>query len=164
SSPGTWASEEDRLPPPLADALAALPDHDALLAAAIGRGGVVLGVAGRPRRQAAAPGPRPPPRTRGGGPRPRRPAHPPARRGSLPKLDAVAAGHGMLSVDKSADGRLRRLPMLSAIGGDYVVPSLALEMLRLAARADRVDIDADGGGVRDVAVDGLSVPTDPDGF
>ncbi|MFX9093359.1 CHASE2 domain-containing protein, partial [Acinetobacter baumannii] len=43
------------------------------------------------------------------------------------------------------------------------VPSLSVEMLRLAARAPAVDLTLDAAGMRSVGVGPLRLPTEPDG-
>ena len=79
---------------------------------------------------------------------------------SLPQLQAAARGQALVSIDE--DTVVRRIPLVAAVG-DLVVPSLALEMLRVASGSTQVEVDADGHGVRSVAVAELNVPTQPKG-
>jgi serine phosphatase RsbU (regulator of sigma subunit) len=81
---------------------------------------------------------------------------------SLPELDRGARGHGLLTVDRDADGVIRRMPLLAAVGGRFA-PSFALEMLRLAANAPWVDLHLTAGRVAGAAVGPLAIPTQPDG-
>lgn len=52
---------------------------------------------------------------------------------SLPQLQAAAYSQSLLSVDADADsGLVRYIPLVSAINSDQLVPSMALETLRVA--------------------------------
>jgi adenylate cyclase len=159
-SPARWAADERDLPPALARELAALPDHDASLAAAIAAGPTVLGVAGL-RAEAGTAGKLTPVLVRGDGPPRALPSYDALLR-SLPVIDRAAAGHGLLSVDKDQDGAVRRLPTLAMVG-DRLVPSLSLDMLRLAVGAAGIEAFVADGGLVGVAVGGLALPTQPDG-
>ena len=75
---------------------------------------------------------------------------------SLPQLQAAARGQGLVSIDE--DTVVRRIPLVSAVG-DLVVPSLAMEMLRVATGSTQIEVDVDSHGVRSVAVADLVVPT-----
>jgi len=59
-------------------------------------------------------------------------------------------------------GVIRRLPMVFGLG-DKLVPSLPLEMLRLATGSSAIDVFADGAGVQGVGVADVTVPTQADG-
>ncbi|HEY6086435.1 MAG TPA: CHASE2 domain-containing protein [Burkholderiaceae bacterium] len=83
--------------------------------------------------------------------------------GALTNLDALdkeASGWGLISVDTTR-GVLRRMPLVASINGT-LVPSLALEMLRVAARAPAVRLSTQGDAVTAVTVGKLQVPTEPD--
>jgi serine phosphatase RsbU (regulator of sigma subunit)/CHASE2 domain-containing sensor protein len=162
-SPARWAAGEPALPEGLAAGLAALPDHDAVLAAALKAGPVVVAVAGERDRQPGQGGPAPMVLARGGDPYRWLPAYDGLLR-SLPALDGAAPGHGLVSVDKSVDGLVRRLPLVSGIDGKLLMPSLSLEMLRLALGARRIDLQLDPGGMRSVGLGRFAVPVAPDGF
>lgn len=77
-------------------------------------------------------------------------------------LNAAAQGFGLLSVAPELDGVVRRLPLVAKAGGE-LRPSLAVEMMRIASGTPAVLFDADGLGVRQVAVAGIAVPTSGDG-
>jgi len=65
---------------------------------------------------------------------------------SLPQLRQAAAGMGSLSIVGDADGILRRAPLVFLYRGK-LVPSLALEALRVAQRADSILVKtSDGSG------------------
>jgi serine phosphatase RsbU (regulator of sigma subunit)/CHASE2 domain-containing sensor protein len=163
-SPEQWRQDE-ALPPALAEALGDRPAHDALLAAAIGRGPVVLAVAGLRDGSTAPPGPWSPVRRSGSDPAfdlhrilPRYQSE----LRSLKPLDAAAAGHGLISVDPDRDGLVRRLPLVSLVG-DTIAPSLVLDVLRLAAGARHIDLVLDGDGIEGIQLDELAIPTQADG-
>jgi serine phosphatase RsbU (regulator of sigma subunit)/CHASE2 domain-containing sensor protein len=159
-SPAHWAVIERTLPADLENRLTQLPDHDVGLGEAIAGGPTVLGVAAL-RTGTGVAGPMAPVLSHGGDPRPELPAHAMLLR-SVPEIDRGAQGHGLLSVDKDADGMVRRLPTLATVGGT-VVPSLTLEMLRVATGAPRIDAYVDPGGIAGVAVGALALPTEADG-
>jgi adenylate cyclase len=121
------------------DVLAAtLPDGDAALAAAMNRVPTVLGLL---PAASAGPAPATVPVLRSGaaGLRPFLTA--PGLRGPPPVLAAQAAGLGLLALEDDVDGRIRRLPLLAAIGGEPV-PGLAVEAVRLAAGASALLLQA----------------------
>ena len=57
------------------------------------------------------------------------------------------------------DGMVRRVPMLMLAQG-AAMPSLSLEMLRVATGTDTMLVKTDRAGVRSVAVRGFEIPTD----
>jgi serine phosphatase RsbU (regulator of sigma subunit) len=159
-SPARWATLVRTLPPGLAARLTELRDHDVSLGEAIAAAPTVVAVAGL-REGSGMTGALTPVLSHGGDPRAASPAHAVLLR-SVPEIDRGAAGHGLVSVDKDTDGEVRRLPMLAAVG-TTLVPSLTLEMLRLATGAERVDAFVDGGAMVGLAVGPLALPTEPDG-
>lgn len=163
-SPEEWRRQAGPLPPDAIEALAKLPSHDQLLADALASGPVVIGLHGlrEGARQADA-GILPPFRMIGEGTA--APDGAPTFDGALralPRLDAAAAGHGLLSVDLGSGGVVRRMPMFSVIAG-RLAPGLDLEMLRLAAQAPWIDLYRDGRKVWAVGVGPLRVSTQRDG-
>ncbi len=91
----------------------------------------------------------------------------PAFGGSVPSLSVLqraAAGHGALTFVPDADGVVRRVPLLASLAGD-VVPSLAAEALRVAqgARNYTLRTAPNGGGLVDVSVGRLRIPTNAEG-
>ena len=159
-SPQRWMQQEGALPADLGQALAALPDHDAVLRDALAAGPVAIGVGGQADGKGAG-GPLAPVRSIGGDPVPLLPAYSSLLR-SLPLLDRAARGHGLLNAESDGDGIVRRLPLLAAAGGQPV-PSLALETIRLVAGAPRIDLHLKGGAVSAVAVGDVVIPTQGDG-
>ncbi|MFD6318446.1 adenylate/guanylate cyclase domain-containing protein [Methylorubrum populi] len=171
-------SEPDRLSPPLlaetlpdlseaarAD-LRAQPDSDRVFAEAIGRMPVVLG-----QTAASTPvawtGEGPPPQT---GTAVVGTEFDPDRAligfpgliRNLPVLERAAAGRGVFTISPERDGVVRRVPMVLRAGGT-VVPTLALDILRVATGADTLLIRTDDTGVVSIRLPELTVPTDPRG-
>jgi CHASE2 domain-containing sensor protein len=79
---------------------------------------------------------------------------------SLPELQEAAQGQALLSV--SFDEAVRRMPLVMAVG-NQLVPSLAMEMLRVATGAPAITVVADSSGVKQLQVADLSVDTQPSG-
>ncbi|MGB6760677.1 MAG: adenylate/guanylate cyclase domain-containing protein, partial [Xanthobacteraceae bacterium] len=73
-----------------------------------------------------------------------------------------AAGRGLFSINPETDGIIRRVPVIMKAQG-ALVPSLAMEMLRVVSHASAVLVRVNEAGVQSVAVPGLEVPTDRNG-
>ena len=147
----------------------ALADHDAVFARALAEAPAVLGFF-----LARGAGP-PPARSAGFAVAGSEPATIPAFPGAispLPGLAASASGAGFLTMTGDRDGIVRRAPLV-ARAGEVIVPSLALEALRVAQGAGAVTIrasDASGeigqrgeAAVVALKVGDFEVPTDPGG-
>ena len=158
------ARERDSL---LAERLAALPSNDRELARAIADRPVVLGFGDALGPAVRAP--RGPPvrviELPGGAPPTPDPAskmvRQPAAQMNIEELDAAAAGHGAISIGP-AENVVRRIPLVLRVD-DRIVPSMAIELLRLAFDAHDVRVYADGPAVDAVAVSDFLVPTEADG-
>jgi adenylate cyclase len=153
--------------PILAERLAALPSNDAELAAAIAAGPVVLAMIGTQdptgKELRAAPfrifdsiksagttgAPLNVEQWKGGVT-------------SIDELDRVATGHGLISVDAPASGVVRRMPLVSSVK-DRLTPSLSIEMLRVALRAQEVQLHVAGPAVTGVSIGNFTAPTEADG-
>ena len=151
-----------RLPPgPLRDELARLPPNDEVLASAMRRAPVVLGAAGFKFATATTSDSLRswPVRVPDGA------ALPvvvfPQALASMPMLQAAAKGQGFLSAELEK-GVVRRTPLVSALR-DTLVPSLSMELLRVASGARSIEVAADQDGIHTVSVGDLHVPTLPDG-
>ena len=151
--------------PTLAAALRAQPTHDAQLARAVAAAPTVLVVAGT-----TEPSPHPLRavpvmlRSASGAAAPDAPPQVPAHAGaltSIDELDRKATGWGLISAE-STRGLIRRMPTVASIDGT-LLPSLALEMLRVAQRAPAVALTVDGGAVHGAVVGALQIPTEDDG-
>lgn len=79
---------------------------------------------------------------------------------SLPVLESAAAGQGL--INNAPVGVVRRVSLIGRLG-DQLLPSLEIEMLRVAAGAPVVRAVLDEGGVRAIEVADRRIPTDPDG-
>ncbi len=139
-------------------AIAALPDGDRALAQSFHAVPVVLGMAidGRPMAGAAAAAvptlPTPPLVEHGADPRrflPRFDRLVP----NLAVLGAASAGAGLVSLPLEPDGVVRRIPAAVVIG-DAVVPSLAVEMMRVAGAQGPLAIRTGTNGIETIALPG----------
>lgn len=83
---------------------------------------------------------------------------------SLPEFEASAAGNGSIGAPAGRDEVLRRLPAVALLG-DALIPSLAVEALRVAQGAGTVTLRAapDGPGLDAVRVGDAILPVAPDG-
>ncbi|NTV97053.1 MAG: CHASE2 domain-containing protein, partial [Thiobacillus sp.] len=152
-------------PPALRRQLAARPDHDAVLAASLAKGGVVLGHAlvrnGRPPAHFAAPF-----RVVELGPSPLPYLH--AFQGTvaaLPILQDAAAGNGAITFVPDSDGVVRRVPLLLRLG-DRAVPTLVAEALRVGQGAANLMVKTDGEtgtGIQSVRIGAAEAATSADG-
>ena len=147
--------------PALRRELAKLPSSDAVLARAISRLPVALGMAGLEETGATVTRPRAVPfLVRGGDVTAHLRQFPGVLR-SLEPIDAAASGHGLVSVD-APDGVVRSVPLVSSVDG-VLTPALSMEMLRLAARENAFTLEAGPTGLRAIRIGDVSVPTDADG-
>lgn len=156
---------------PIVAELARLPSNDELLARAMSRMPVVLGVAGD---RAASRAPKPPKAkfaTAGDDPR----LFVPSFAGAiepLAVLAATAAGEGAVNWFPAGDQIVRQVPLLATLHG-VLVPTLALEALRTGMGESTAFIRASGGsgveafgqqtGVESVRVGETVLPTAGDG-
>jgi serine phosphatase RsbU (regulator of sigma subunit) len=165
TSPGSWAKGETTLPPGLKQEITALPDHDTLMAEALAHHPDVLAVAGQRDTPSTVNGPLTPVRVVGDADGPSRddliPSYTSLLR-SIPALDNAAAGHGLISVDRGTDQVTRKLPLLGLVGNEFV-PSLTVEMLRLATASPIMSVYFTNGVLQGIGLRGLNIPTEPDG-
>lgn len=80
----------------------------------------------------------------------------------LPVLMVSASGVGALNMAPDSDGVLRRVPLLLRQGGQ-VMPSMSAEALRVAQNARNYLVRTQPGGVQDVRIGNVNVPTNPRG-
>ncbi|MGF6772371.1 adenylate cyclase [Paraburkholderia sp. GAS199] len=80
---------------------------------------------------------------------------------SLPQLQTAAHGEAMLSVALE-QGVVRHVPLIMGLR-EKLVPSLPMEMLRLATGSSAIDVFAGTSGVQAVGVADVRVPTQPAG-
>lgn len=147
--------------PDLAVRLARLPSNDALLGDVLRTVPSVVAILGlEAAEMTTAPLIRRAPiLTRGGDPGPfvRRFA---AALRSVDEIDGSAAGHGLVTATES--GVVRRVPLV-AMAGDTLLPTLAVEMLRVATGPPAATLTVGAQGVESVAVGHVVIPTHEDG-
>ena len=135
---------------------------DAALAQAIRGNKVVLAVAGLPYRDGRFPAPpkvapvrlfvsQPPPLERFKG-----------QLQSLPEIDRAAAGRGLISGAGESDRIIRRVPVMAQIGEVYV-PSLAVEMVRVALGLGSLRMDAERRDRLVLHIGDIALPAQGDG-
>jgi len=163
--PAQFASLYAELPPNVAADIRALPSMDAVFARVIGRSPVVLARAG------AEPGsfdaldrapPPLPPEAQFVGRFPEDAASFPTGVANLPILDGAALGHGLVNGDPDADGVTRRVPLFARAAGQPT-PGLALELVRVAEQAERIELKSKAGRLAAVRVGDHQVPATSDG-
>jgi serine phosphatase RsbU (regulator of sigma subunit)/CHASE2 domain-containing sensor protein len=165
SSPEHWLDNMPTSDSDLAQALESLPSHDAELARVIGSSRVVLGMAGSPEPTGMLVFATPI-LVEGAAPQDAAAVHGVVARyagaiANLPLFERVAAGHGILSAE-SDDSVIRRIPMVASIEGT-LVPSFALEMLRVAVGAPVLRLKARDGEVVGLSAGAFATPTEADG-
>ena len=163
ASPGQAVKHFRNIDQGTRELLAHLPSNDDLFAQVIGQGKVVLGQSGTHSINANSTGQRPETgvATIGPDPKPFLIGYPHLLR-NLPELEQAAAGRGLFSIRPERDGIVRRVPIVMKAEGK-IVPSLALDMLRVVTDSGAVLIRTDEAGIRTVAVPGLELPTDQNG-
>jgi adenylate cyclase len=82
---------------------------------------------------------------------------------NVPELENAAAGLGLVSVRPDADGIIRKVPLMLK-ADDRVLPSLGLELLRVATGESTILLRGDDAGVNSVVLAGVTLPTDESGY
>jgi len=159
-SPAVMAARFEGRAPDIAARLKTMPSNDALLGAALATVPSVLGVAALESSDARFAGPPRSPPVRflegaGDGLR----AYPGHLR-NVPEIDAGAAGHGLYSIDLEG-GVARRLQMIGRFDA-AAVPTLAIEMMRIALDAPLTVAPSFGGAI-ELRFGDYAVPAQPDG-
>jgi adenylate cyclase len=162
-SPPVYAEALAARDPELAAALRAMPDNDALMAGAMADRLVVLGVAGT--GTAVDDGERRPLPTpvvaMGEDPRRFLPELP-GLVGAIPVLSEAAAGLGLVTLTPDVDGIVRRVPLVGLVDGQ-LLPSLALEAIRIAVGADKVFLRSGPSGITGISLGRTTIPVDLEG-
>ena len=78
---------------------------------------------------------------------------------SLPALEKAASGLGDITISPERDGVVRRVPLAVNVGGQ-VVPSFAVEVLRVATGQSAFAIKSDAAGIASIVVGGVAIVTD----
>lgn len=151
----------DNLPPSalvLANALKSLPSHETILARSLAAAPTILGAAGFDHRALTTDTQllTAPIQTHGADPLPfvKHFVHVLA---SLPQLQMAARGQALLSVELE-EGVVRKIPMVMGLG-DQLVPSLPMEMLRLATQSAAIQVHTNSNGIQSVGLEEVTVPT-----
>ena len=150
--------------PELAAALLDLPTNDEILADSLRRSRVVLSQAALESRIGEGSGPpknATPVGLIGGDPAPYLLSFRDVIQ-NIDVLDSAALGRGIITLPIEIDGVVRRVPAAVRVG-DQVLPSLFLEMLRVATGQSTYGMRVDQAGVAGVVVAGNLVPTDRHG-
>jgi CHASE2 domain-containing sensor protein/serine phosphatase RsbU (regulator of sigma subunit) len=145
-SPAALAGLLPQLPDDVSRRLRRLPGNDDLFARSLRRAPTVLAVAGVGD---AAPTSEPPI------------LHYESRLSSIPGLVRAAAGQGLISAG-SLTRVVRRVPAVARVQGS-VVPTLGLEMLRVAIGAPPVGLSSRPGGLLEIGIGELRIPAQGDG-
>ena len=160
-SPDNIAGLIEKLDPKLAQRLARLPSNDSILAAALQRYPVALGIAGTEQKTPSDRSHRAAPfRIRGSDPTPHL-RHFAGTLRSLEQLEAAAPGHGLLSVDPSG-GIVRRVNLIASVDG-VLTPALSMEVLRIATHTSAFVVIAEPKRVKGLGIGEVFIPTDMDG-
>jgi adenylate cyclase len=162
-SPPEIARELPSLPASLAQQLANLPSSEQDLATAVRAVPTVLAVAPGLEDKAAAPAMlRPAPiRQAGGDPGPLLKEYQSVLT-SLPEISAAAQGAGASAVEPDDDGIVRRVALAVSYRGT-IIPSFALEVLRVGAAERSVVIDTGVHGIESIRIGGMILSTDKHG-
>lgn len=139
-----------------------LPSNDELLANALFNSKAILGIAGmnaiaeeNNRKIIVAPM-----LSVGEDPRPFMPSFNSALQNII-QLDSAAGGHAILNADMER-GVIRKVPLVARIG-DTVLPSLSLEILRIASGSPVFKVKSSKSGIENVSIGELIIPTQADG-
>lgn len=152
----------------VADALMRLPDHDAVLAAAMADANVVTGFVLTHRDVDVEPALKTGYALVGADSLPHLRNFTGAIQ-TLPELEAAAVGNGVMNLAPDEDGVVRRVPLLVR-QGSTIYPTLSLEALRVAldvgtitVRSTQTSAEASKMGIERVQLGRLNIPTDAQG-
>jgi serine phosphatase RsbU (regulator of sigma subunit)/CHASE2 domain-containing sensor protein len=159
-SPPEIAREVPGLPPSLAEALAQLPASERDLAEAMRMVPTVVALSAGREDAVPLEGPMHPApiRQAGDDPNPFLKDYKSLLR-VLPDLAASAQGAGAIAVEPDDDGVVRRIALAVRHGG-MVVPSFAVEVLRVGGAARSIVIDSGVRGVSGITIGAVKIPTD----
>jgi len=159
-SPTEIARELPGLPPGLADALAQLRLNDHDLAEALAAVPTVLALI--PSREQKVRPSNPPRltavRQAGDDPMPFLKSYKSLVQ-SRPDLSGAASAAGAIAPEPDADGVVRRLALAVAFQ-QTIVPSFALEVVRVGGGENSIVINTSALGIEDITIGGTSIPTD----
>ena len=160
-SPAQVAERLPQLSDALKSELSNLPDNDTILAETFARSRVVIGESGLPQKTDLETRPIKPHSFAVLGPDPKPLLlHFQGLARNLPELEQTATGHGSFTILPESDGIVRRVPALIRVG-EEIVPTLSLEVLRVATGQTTYAIKTDAAGIKSVVLGGVEIPTDP---
>ncbi|MBV8926271.1 MAG: adenylate/guanylate cyclase domain-containing protein, partial [Bradyrhizobium sp.] len=81
---------------------------------------------------------------------------------NVPVIEKAAAGRGLITIVPERDGIIRRVPMVLQAQGN-TMPSLSLEILRVATGTPTILLKSDAAGIKSIKLRGLEIPTDSHG-
>jgi len=162
-SPPRLAQTLPGLPEALAAELAQLPSSDNKLAEAFGELPTVLGEgpSEEPPREPVAPQNMTLIRQLGGDPRPYITGYASLIR-SLPEISRAARAEAALTSQPDADGVVRAVPLFTSFRGQ-LIPTLGLQLIRIAAGINFIDVTTGKAGIAGVGLGPLMIPTDAQG-
>ena len=163
-SPALYADWLEGMDPSLLESLQALPSNDEIFAQVLRNSRVVLGQAayGREIENDEAPSKQVAIARIGGNPDEYLFKFPGQVR-NLPDLEAAATGTAVFTLVPERDSLVRRVPLVLRVG-EQIVPSLAVELLRVATGQNALAIKTeDPAGVKSIVVAGVEIPTDRHG-
>lgn len=161
-SPHRVLSDHDGIHPDFKQHLAALPSNDTILAKSLAKTRTVLGVGAQLSEDKTITRPVKIFPVRMGENAEAAMLRFPTAIQSIPELDDAAMSRATLNAIPDFDGVIRRIPLVLNVGGT-VMPTLTLEMLRLAIGAGSFTIHSDEHGIRGIDIDNEFIPTEPDG-
>ncbi|GAB4391096.1 MAG: hypothetical protein Tsb0032_01170 [Kiloniellaceae bacterium] len=82
----------------------------------------------------------------------------PALLRNLPILEEASSGVGVVSLEFSGDGVVRRMPIVMLVG-DAVMPSFAAEVARVAKQVPAISVEIEGPGISSVTLGDLVIDT-----
>ena len=164
-APSEFTNLYREMSPGASQEIQGLPSMDDVFAQVIGRSPVVLARAGVTQEsfdllEGAAPPL--PPEAQFSGALPRNLLTYPTALANIPMLDARPLGHGLVNGDRDADGLVRRVPLLARAAG-HLTPSFAVELVRVAEDAERIELETRRGRLEAVKVGQHRVAAGPDG-
>ncbi|HEX3499519.1 MAG TPA: adenylate/guanylate cyclase domain-containing protein [Stellaceae bacterium] len=161
-SPALAAQNFAGLDPATRATLETLPSNDSVFAEALRRGRVVLGETAKERDIGTADLPvnRAPLARLGSDPLRHLRRYPGVIR-AIPELEQAAAGLGMVTIEPEADGIIRRVPLVLAIGSE-LFPALSFEMLRVVT-GESVAVRTGPYGIEGLLINPFTIPTDDNG-
>ena len=163
-SPASIAENIAIIDPTVAERLRALPSNDQVFAHAIEGSPTILAEAPVAQRRGGSPPAgviRAAVAAIGGDPAPYLPHYAGLIRDLAP-LEQAAAGMGSIAVTPEADNVVRRVPLAVDVDGT-IVPSLAVEMLRVAAHRRSIAIKVNQAGIQSVVAGDHLIATDGEG-